>query len=272
MPRYELDDKFWQIDLKGKAFTTTAGKIGKAGHTKIKELSSNAEAKAASEAAIAAKVKEGYALAGKPAKAKAARPAKPAKPTKAAKTANTDALAKAIESIKKWMSKNGAEVLVKNLAKGANDGAIKKAEKALGFPLPPELAALWRIHDGQKEELNGFIGSLDLLGSKHAPTIREFDLMPTLDWMLGEEDMADEAELKPVEADKRWIPFGLRDADELVVHAETGRVFRVAKDSPPFSLEAKSLTAFFERYAKAVERGEYRVEEGFGDAYLAAGR
>jgi uncharacterized protein (TIGR02996 family) len=100
MPRYEFaeggSNKFWEITLTGKSFTTTYGKIGTTGQTTIKSFGSDAEARKEADKITAEKVKKGYALAaGTPAAgvkaapaAKAAAapaPAKPAPaPTKAA--------------------------------------------------------------------------------------------------------------------------------------------------------------------------------------------
>ena len=91
MPRYEFaeggSNKFWEITLTGKSFTTTYGKIGAAGQTTIKSFGSDAEAKKEADKLTAEKVKKGYALAaGTPAagvKAAAPAPAKAA-PAKAA--------------------------------------------------------------------------------------------------------------------------------------------------------------------------------------------
>ena len=75
MPRYELSEgssnKFWEIALAGKSFTTTYGKIGANGQTTIKKFGSDAEAKKEYDKLIAEKVKKGYGLAGgkKPGKA-----------------------------------------------------------------------------------------------------------------------------------------------------------------------------------------------------------
>ena len=120
MPRYEFSEgtsnKFWEINLSGKSFTTTYGKIGTSGQTTIKQFKSDAEAKKEYDKLVAEKVKKGYQPANgssgraaadddddeddddKPAKKvatkKAAAPAKPAaKP--AAKAAAKPAAAKA---------------------------------------------------------------------------------------------------------------------------------------------------------------------------------
>jgi predicted DNA-binding WGR domain protein len=64
MPRYEFSEgtsnKFWQIDLSGKSFTTTYGKIGTAGQTTVKSFKTDAEAKKEYDKLIAEKVKKGY--------------------------------------------------------------------------------------------------------------------------------------------------------------------------------------------------------------------
>jgi len=88
MARYEYSEgtssKFWEINLSGKSFTTTYGKLGAKGQTTIKTFSSEAEARKEHDKLIAEKVKKGYAPAGKgkPA-AKAEKPAAQEAPSKA---------------------------------------------------------------------------------------------------------------------------------------------------------------------------------------------
>jgi predicted DNA-binding WGR domain protein len=109
MPRYEFSEgssnKFWEINLSGKSFTTTYGKIGTSGQTTIKTWKSEAEAKKEYDKIVAEKVKKGYELVGgggsaasddddedeapAPKKKAAAKPAaKPAKAEKPAKAAS----------------------------------------------------------------------------------------------------------------------------------------------------------------------------------------
>jgi len=85
MPRYEFaeggSNKFWEINLTGKSFTTTYGKIGTDGQTTIKTFGSDAEAKKEADKITAEKVKKGYALAaGTPASGVKAAPAPKAAP------------------------------------------------------------------------------------------------------------------------------------------------------------------------------------------------
>ena len=64
MPRYEFSEgssnKFWEIKLSGKSFTTTYGKIGTDGQTTIKTFKTDAEAKKEHDKLIAEKTKKGY--------------------------------------------------------------------------------------------------------------------------------------------------------------------------------------------------------------------
>lgn len=85
MPRYEFSEgssnKFWDINLTDKSFTTTYGKIGSNGQTTIKTFKSSDEAKREYEKLIAEKVKKGYKLVG----GKGGKPNGEAKPEKAGK-------------------------------------------------------------------------------------------------------------------------------------------------------------------------------------------
>jgi len=87
MPRYEFSEgssnKFWEINLSGKSFTTTYGKIGTDGQTTIKTWKDNAEAKKEYDKLVAEKVKKGYELVGGGGDGAAAAPKKVAKPVKA---------------------------------------------------------------------------------------------------------------------------------------------------------------------------------------------
>jgi predicted DNA-binding WGR domain protein len=68
MPRYEFSEgssnKFWEIKLDGKSFTTTYGKIGTPGSTTLKEWKDAAEAKKEYDKLVHEKTKKGYALVG----------------------------------------------------------------------------------------------------------------------------------------------------------------------------------------------------------------
>jgi len=188
--------------------------------------------------------------------------------------ADTD-LEVALLRAKMWMRSNGAEVLVDNLAPGAPATMISAVERRFGFPVPAELRALWSLHDGQKEEQNGFVEFRDLFGTELA--LVEHDNMREryIDGDYGvlaapvHPEEWSEVGLRPEEISDRWIAFAGRDSDYLLVNADTGRVFSATKDVPPLTLESESIAAWFLAYADAMTAGEYDVEEGFGDCYLS---
>ena len=99
MPRYEFSEgssnKFWQIDLKGTAFTTSYGKIGSSGQTTIKNCPSAADAKKEYDKLVAEKTKKGYALVGGKAAPKVAAAPKTGKVAAAPKAGKPAAPAKA---------------------------------------------------------------------------------------------------------------------------------------------------------------------------------
>jgi predicted DNA-binding WGR domain protein len=66
--RFELvegaSSKFWEIDVNGKAFTVTYGRIGTAGVSKTTECANPADAEAQAEKLVREKTKKGYAAPG----------------------------------------------------------------------------------------------------------------------------------------------------------------------------------------------------------------
>jgi len=91
--------------------------------------------------------------------------------------ASKKGLAAAFDRIKRWMMEHGAPLLVENLAAGATSRKLDKAGAALGFPLPSDLRDLWALHDGQKDEQNGFVEHFDLFGTGRALGERETVLL-----------------------------------------------------------------------------------------------
>lgn len=183
-------------------------------------------------------------------------------------------IADAMRRLKAWMTKNGAPLLVKNLAKGAKPVRLRNAARHFGFPIPAELQALWSLHDGQREEMNGFVRSLDFLGTKEA-LARKKNLAPFVTFLVeGRAEYPHEWKESGVANDEAnpdlWIPIAARDSDFIAVSAVTGRVFTVGKDAPSLHLLAPSVSAWLTKYADDVEAGKYEVAEGFGDYYLTS--
>ena len=177
-------------------------------------------------------------------------------------------LAESFSKITTWMRDNDAPLLADNLAPAASSQRLDEAEATLGFALHPELRALWSLHDGQVEEQNGFYEWLDLLSANEAVARRE-DVVRFLSFMREEPEVIAEVGMTEAELESdAWIPIACRDSDSLAVNAESGRVFRVGEDWPPFQLEAQSVVAWASAYAARVVANGYRLEEGFGDYFL----
>jgi cell wall assembly regulator SMI1 len=177
-------------------------------------------------------------------------------------------LASAIQRITGWMVDNDAPLLAENLADGASDEALDAAEEALGFSLPRDLRDLWSLHDGQLEEMNGFVEYRDLFDIQRALGEQEGALMSVAFLREYPQNWEEAGVTADEVASDAWVPFAGRDSNLLLVSGLTGRVFRCEKDSPPLYLLAPSVVAWAEAYADRVTSDAYAVEEGFGDYYL----
>jgi cell wall assembly regulator SMI1 len=166
------------------------------------------------------------------------------------------------------MKDNAPDVLAQ-LEPPATDDDVRAAEAALGFAVPPALAALWRENDGSGSEC-GFFGFLEFVSTSFAKAARD-DVML---WVETDRKYSLESpqlyrDKYPELADDAWIAIGHQGyADQLALHAKTGRVFRAGKNIPALALLAPSLEAYLDDYANDLERGAYQVEEGFGGFYL----
>jgi len=177
----------------------------------------------------------------------------------------------AIERIAGWLNAHGAPLLVENLASGASAETLAHAADELGAPLPPDLVALWSHHDGQREELNGFIASLDLLGTRRSLSERP-RILASVTFLRETPETWDAAGVTTAELQSDlWLPIASRDHDSIVVSGISGRVFSCRVDSPPLSLLAASVADWLDAYADRVVAGHYAIEAGFGTYYLAAG-
>jgi len=185
-----------------------------------------------------------------------------------AENENTEGIRLAIERISRWMNEHGAPLLVENLAPAASAERLAEAEAEFGMAFPSDLRAMWSLHDGQREEGNGFIEAYNLLSVQWALAERETVLMgiefarESPDWWEDSGGTTEELH------SNQWLPFAAQDSDSLVVHGLTGRVFQCDHDDSP-KLLAPSLGEWFLRYADRVEANDYAVEEGFGDYYLS---
>jgi cell wall assembly regulator SMI1 len=178
-----------------------------------------------------------------------------------------DRIRAAFERISRWMNAHGAPLLVENLAPGATAERLAEAEAELGIALPEDLRAMWSLHDGQREEGNGFFEGDNFLSVQWACAEKETVLMSIEFARESPERWPATGGTMEELASDHWLPFAAQDSDAIVVHGITGRVFACDHDDSP-RLLAPSLVAWLEEYAARVDAGDYVVEEGFGDYYL----
>lgn len=170
--------------------------------------------------------------------------------------------------IKNWMKEHAPDVLAQ-LQEPASDEELEEAEAALGFPIPATLKALLRENNGSADEC-GFWASLQFVPTSFLVAARE-DLMR---WVESDREYSVESPnlfsiVYPELASDAWLAIGHQGyADQLALHATTGRVFSATKDVPALSMVAPSLDAYLAGYADDLESGVYQVEEGFGGFYL----
>ena len=172
------------------------------------------------------------------------------------------------ERISCWMNSHGAPWLVENLADGATQERLAIAEAEFGVVLPSDLRALWSLHDGQREDRNGFVEAYNLLSVQRALAEQDTVLIGIQFARESPQWWKDSGGTSEELHSNHWLPFAAQDSDSLVVHGVSGRVFRCDHDNSP-KLLAASLGEWFERYAERVEADDYKVEEGFGDYFLS---
>jgi len=125
------------------------------------------------------------------------------------------------------------------LPAGANDEDLDSFEQAVGA-LPNGFRELYRTHDG-----DGGLGAV------------EWSVLPLSEVLARWRSLCS---LFPSSAwwNHSWIPFAESSAgDYICVDLRTGKVIRYWHDSSQRDELAADLHAFFEDFARALERGEY---------------
>jgi cell wall assembly regulator SMI1 len=162
------------------------------------------------------------------------------RPAGAAPTASLSDLLGRLEI---WLSQNRPR-FHKGLLPGATPEQLDALEKDLGVPLPAELRTLLAWHNGQDPEVVGGLehswilsGTNDIRSAKH-----NLDSSPPPGW------------------NKAWIPFLDNDADSFVCvdTSQPGHPVRECwAGHSEHPVTAPSLTAWFNEFVTAVERGDY---------------
>ena len=281
--RFELSDanssKFWEISEEGSEVTVRFGRIGTTGQEKTKELGSASATAAEVARLVREKTNKGYVEDGETAGSASASneaSAAAAKPEATAEESETvTAALKALDDIKEWLADQGASEIVASLNAPITPGELNAAEKELGYPIPEELRAVYRRHNGQNNwsELSntffphGIGGFCDLAAAVRRDEWRRFIGPSSLE--RHPEQMVERAgfqvdskstssELRPEECSTAWLVFAWEETFAGVLHLRTGRVFAWEKDTG-LTFMAESFGAFLIQLADDLWKDKHQL-------------
>ncbi len=176
---------------------------------------------------------------------------KAANPRKATEGKPAGGLKELLERLERWLAAHRPQLL-KALRPGANEVELQALQAQLGRELPGELRTLLAWHNGQGEDYPGrFEEDWLLMGAGEiAQAKKELD--------EGAVGNGAGNGWRP-----EWIPFLDDDAGNyLFLDASQAkppvRAYRLDQSEQP--VQAPSLTAWVEKFVKAVEAGEYHED------------
>jgi len=140
-------------------------------------------------------------------------------------------------------------------------------EKALGRPIPPELVAMWQVHDG--------IPIFEYAGLGAAESKRRYVGLEQLrkKGIFAKHEVFEQSEprIQPVKWHSGWIPLAedgcgnlyCLDLDPGSV-GHVGQVIKWEMAGGPFADSSVDLATVLERYAASLESGQFKYEVDSG--------
>jgi hypothetical protein len=204
---------------------------------------------------------------------------------------SVDAALKALDDIKEWLTDQGATAIVASLNDPITDEELEALEAELGYPISPELRAVYRTHNGQKnwgdlkntffrhgiggfcdfksavgrDDWRKFIGPWFQPGAPWDPVWDSFTPLErkpeqTVDraWMHVDDERTT-SDLLPEECSTAWLVFGWEETFAGAIHLRTGRVFERAKDEG-LTFVADSFGDFLVGFANDLWDGKYKIK------------
>ncbi len=200
-----------------------------------------------------------------------------------------DRVAHAWARIERWLAANLPAAL-ENLGAPATTTHINELERTLGFALPNDVKAIYRVHNGDDGE-PGLLGNWDAFLSIErvmADWRIQVDLANELDdeestpahWrqLIEQHVIFVKGSVKPLYGSPRWVPITNMNGDVVryldfdpAPGGQPGQVIEVDAECCMHQVVAASFVEFLEQYADQLERGDYAVVEG-GLAFIGAQR
>ncbi|MDI1482707.1 SMI1/KNR4 family protein [Polyangium sp. y55x31] len=175
--------------------------------------------------------------------------------------------AAATRRVAAWLQKHALE---EALRPPVRDVSVQALAKALGKPLPPELVAMWKVHDGlpifEYAGLGAAASRKMRAGLESLRKKGKFD-----DHEVFEQSTP---RVRSVKWHEAWIPIAQDGCGNLycidLAPARAGRVGQIIKwevAGGPFTTGSVDLATLLERYADALESGHftYLADSGIYD-------
>lgn len=166
------------------------------------------------------------------------------------------------DRIHKWINDN-AEPLAEGLSEPATDEGFAAAEKHLGVSFPESFKAIYRVHDGEKDE-QGVLGGREFLSLERI--VDEWDVWKGL-LDGGDFEGAPGEPSGPCKSDwwnPKWIPITYDGAGnhhcldlDPADGGTVGQIIDFWHDDASRTVVAASLEEFLDSYATALEEGRY---------------
>ncbi len=154
-------------------------------------------------------------------------------------------------------------MIVSDLQPGATEEAFRKAEAALGYALPEDLKALYRLHNGSQSK--PFLDGWCLLSVEEG----------TEAWQMGQSfSRGADWEVSPAGPVRRgswhlqWLPFMANGAGDYLCldgapgpGGDSGQVICQSKDAHARGPFAPSLSWYLAFFATELEDGDYNIDQ-----------
>lgn len=144
--------------------------------------------------------------------------------------------------------------LLKRLKPPATETEIAAVEAKLGYPLPGELKASLKVHNGAIQ----LVSNHELYTAAGIPSLQDVYVDSCITYPIGRLH-PDPAEFHPF-WHPGWLPVGGWEVYELIVNTETGGVYEWNEHSMAF--QATSWKRWLENVARRLESGRFKLIDG----------
>lgn len=174
--------------------------------------------------------------------------------------------AAATRRIAAWFQKRVNDV-AQQLRPPVTANALAALAKAIDQPIPPELAAMWQVHDGIPIFEYAGLGALDAK--------RRYVQMEKLrkKGIFANHEVFEQSEprIQPMKWHSAWIPLAEDGCGNLYCldldpgpAGKFGQVIKWEMAGGPFATSSVDLAKLLERYAKALESGKFKYDVDSG--------